>query len=99
MCGRTNLRFGAYCLAGPGADYRGGGTYLHDAVTIHISGCAKGCAQAAPAALTIVGTPEGGALIANGSPRDGAYAVVPAHELPAAITAYLRERKHEAANV
>jgi precorrin-3B synthase len=73
--------------------------YLHDAVTIHISGCAKGCAQAAPATLTIVGTPEGGALIANGAPRDAAYAVVPAHQLPAAMTEYLRARKHEAANV
>jgi precorrin-3B synthase len=73
------------------------GRYLHDAVTIHISGCAKGCAQAAPAALTVVGTPDGGALIADGSPRDEAYAVVPPHELPAAIKSYLRE--HEAAHV
>ena len=73
--------------------------YLDDAVTIHISGCAKGCARATPAALTVVGTPEGGALIANGSPRDEAYAVAPAHQLPAAITAYLRERKHEVPHV
>ncbi len=40
---------------------------LNAGQTIHVSGCAKGCARASPAALTIVGTPEGCALIANGS--------------------------------
>jgi precorrin-3B synthase len=73
--------------------------YLDEGATIHISGCTKGCAQAAAAALTVVGTPEGAALIADGSPRDRAYAVAPTHELLAAITAYLRERKHGAAHV
>jgi precorrin-3B synthase len=62
---------------------------------IHISGCAKGCAHAAPAALTVVGTPEGCALIANGSARDAPFAVVRSDELPAAIARFT----HEAANV
>jgi precorrin-3B synthase len=61
--------------------------------TIHVSGCAKGCAQAAPAALTVVGTAEGCALIANGSTKDAPFAIVPVHELPAAITQYVREQK------
>jgi len=62
-----------------------------DAFTIHLSGCAKGCAHAAPAALTVVGTPGGCALIADGSTRDAPFAVVPADELPAAIAKYARE--------
>jgi len=66
--------------------------------TIHISGCAKGCAHPAAAALTIVGTPGGCALIANGSVRDAPLGVVPAAELPAAIAklagSLKRERHH-----
>ncbi|HEY1983096.1 MAG TPA: hypothetical protein VGH13_23690, partial [Xanthobacteraceae bacterium] len=65
------------------------------AKTIHVSGCGKGCAQARAAALTIVGTPEGCALIADGSARDAPFAIVPANELPAAITRYVREQKRE----
>lgn len=67
--------------------------------TIHISGCAKGCAHAAPAALTVVGTPEGCALIADGSARDAPFAVVAANDLPGAIANYLREQKHRASHV
>jgi precorrin-3B synthase len=66
-----------------------------DAKTIHVSGCAKGCAQARAAVLTIVGTPEGCAVIADGSARDAPFAIVPANELPAAITRYVREQKQE----
>jgi precorrin-3B synthase len=33
---------------------------------VHVSGCAKGCAHPRPAALTLVGTPSGVALIRNG---------------------------------
>jgi precorrin-3B synthase len=68
-------------------------TEFSDGKTIHISGCAKGCAQASAAALTIVGTPEGCALIADGSIRDVPFAIVPANEIPAAITQYVREQK------
>ncbi len=53
--------------------------------TVHLSGCAKGCAHPAAATLTIVGTPAGCALIADGSARDDPRAIVPAAELPAAI--------------
>jgi precorrin-3B synthase len=70
-------------------------TEFSDGKTIHVSGCAKGCAQASPAALTIVGTPEGCALIANGSTRDAPFAIVPANELPAAITQYVREQRRK----
>jgi precorrin-3B synthase len=66
---------------------------------IHISGCAKGCAHAAPAALTIVGTTDGCALVANGSARDAPFAIVPTGELPAAIATFARAKTHEAGHV
>jgi precorrin-3B synthase len=37
--------------------------------TIHISGCAKGCAHPAPAALTVVGTERGCGIIRHGTAR------------------------------
>jgi precorrin-3B synthase len=67
--------------------------------TIHVSGCAKGCAHAAAAVLTVVGTANGCALIANGSAHDAPFGVVPEHELRTAITNYLRERAEEPAHV
>jgi precorrin-3B synthase len=67
--------------------------------TIHISACAKGCAHAARVALTVVGTSEGCALIANGSVRDTPFAIVPERELRAAINGYVREHDREAAHV
>jgi precorrin-3B synthase len=66
---------------------------LDRSLTIHISGCAKGCAHPPPAALTIVGTPSGCALIADGSTRDAPYAQVSTNELPAAIANFTRERE------
>ncbi|HUD88819.1 MAG TPA: precorrin-3B synthase, partial [Xanthobacteraceae bacterium] len=70
-----------------------------DGFKIHMSGCTKGCAHPASASLTVVGTSDGCALIANGSARDTPFAVIPANELPAAIARYLRERKHENSHV
>jgi precorrin-3B synthase len=55
---------------------------------IHISGCPKGCAHATPAALTIVGTDEGYALVANGNARGERFALVAPDELPEAIEKY-----------
>jgi precorrin-3B synthase len=67
--------------------------HLGRSFAIHISGCAKGCAHPTPAALTIVGTPRGCALIANGSTGDIPFTVVPTNELPAAIANFTRERE------
>ena len=66
--------------------------FLDRSFTIHVSGCTKGCAHPRPAALTVVGTSEGCALIHDAAPRDVPHAVVPAHELPAAITRAAHER-------
>jgi len=62
--------------------------------TIHISGCSKGCAHPGPAALTVVGTPEGCALVANGTARDASFAVVAAEQLTAAIASAACENSH-----
>ena len=69
--------------------------HLDGSFKIHISGCAKGCAHPAPAALTVVGTPAGCVLIANGSTRDAPFATVATNELPAAIAEIARGLKHE----
>ncbi|HZR71723.1 precorrin-3B synthase [Bradyrhizobium sp.] len=37
---------------------------------LHVSGCAKGCAQSGPASITLVATAEGFDLVRNGSTRD-----------------------------
>jgi precorrin-3B synthase len=37
---------------------------------LHVSGCAKGCAQSGPASITLVATAKGFDLIRNGSTRD-----------------------------
>ncbi|MGC1448152.1 MAG: precorrin-3B synthase [Xanthobacteraceae bacterium] len=67
--------------------------------TIHISGCAKGCAHSGAAVLTVVGMPEGCALIANGTVRDTPFAVAAKNELSAAIANHAREHTEEAAHV
>jgi precorrin-3B synthase len=67
--------------------------------TIHISGCAKGCAHARAAALTVIGMPEGCALIADGTVRDTPFAIVAKNELSAAIANHAREHTEEAAHV
>lgn len=41
--------------------------------TIHISGCAKGCAHPASAALTVIGTERGCGIVRNGSARAAPY--------------------------
>jgi precorrin-3B synthase len=69
------------------------GSLLGEAFTVHVSGCAKGCAHPSPAALTIVGMSEGCGLIAGGSARDAPHAVVPTNELPAAIAELMHQRQ------
>lgn len=68
--------------------------HLDGAFKIHISGCAKGCAHSAPAALTVIGTSSGCALVANGSTRDAPFATVATNELPAAVAEIARGIKH-----
>ena len=65
------------------------GSGIDGAATIHISGCAKGCAHPMPAALTIVGTADGCALVRNGSAHDAPFAIIAAHDLAAAVADHM----------
>jgi precorrin-3B synthase len=69
--------------------------HLDGSFKIHVSGCGKGCAHPTPAALTVVGTSAGCALISNGSTRDAPFATVAMNELPAAIAEIARGLKHK----
>jgi precorrin-3B synthase len=62
---------------------------------IHISGCAKGCAHSKQAALTIVGTANGCAMIAGGRPGGVPFATVPTDELPEAIARFADASRRE----
>jgi precorrin-3B synthase len=58
---------------------------LDGSLTLHLSGCRKGCARASAATLTVVGTPQGCGLVIDGSARGEIAATVPTAELPAAL--------------
>ncbi len=73
--------------------------YLGASFQIHLSGCAKGCAHAGSAALTVVGAPQRCGLIANGCARDIPFDTVAPDELPAAIARYARGTKREVSHV
>lgn len=70
-------------------------TYLDDSHQIHISGCAKGCARTGSSALTIVGSFDGCALIANGSARDTPFAVTETSKISATIDRHCRATASE----
>jgi precorrin-3B synthase len=54
-------------------------------IDIHISGCAKGCAHPAPAALTVVGSEHGCGIVRRGSARATPIYHVEPHDLVAEI--------------
>lgn len=56
--------------------------------TLHVSGCAKGCAHPGPAPLTLTATPDGWRIIANGTAAAEGPAV-PEDQLEPALAAYL----------
>jgi precorrin-3B synthase len=53
-----------------------------DATTIHLSGCAKGCAHPEPAALTIVGIDGKCGIVRNGRAQDAPAEFVAADDVP-----------------
>ena len=71
------------------------GPYLDGSFKIHVSGCTKGCAHPAPAALTIVGTATGCALVADGTARDTPFMTTAADQLPATVAHFVRDRRRE----
>jgi precorrin-3B synthase len=46
--------------------------HIPEDATLHVSGCAKGCAHPGPSELTLVGTADGFDLVRDGSPLDAA---------------------------
>jgi precorrin-3B synthase len=58
---------------------------LDGSLTIHLSGCAKGCAHARAAALTVVGDRPDCGVIVNGSARDAPFGGIAADALPAGL--------------
>jgi precorrin-3B synthase len=58
---------------------------LDGSLTLHLSGCAKGCAHPSPSALTIVGGGNGCGVIVSGNARDQALAELSPQALPAAL--------------
>jgi precorrin-3B synthase len=68
---------------------------LDGSLTVHLSGCPKGCAHPGTAALTIVGKPNGCGLVADGCARDQPAATTAA----AAVTSALERIAREVARV
>jgi len=58
-------------------------TFLDRQATIHISGCAKGCAHPGPATLTIVGIDGQCGIVRDGTARDTPGALADVDDLPA----------------
>jgi precorrin-3B synthase len=75
------------------------GKYLDGLFRVHISGCAKGCAHAGAAALTVVGREHGCEVIANGSVRDVPFTLTTTSELPSVVAELARAAKRELSHV
>jgi precorrin-3B synthase len=63
---------------------------LPDGIAIHVSGCAKGCAHPAPAALTVVGDAQGCGIVRGGTARATPSYRVASAELVAHLATDLR---------
>ncbi len=64
-----------------------------EAAAIHVSGCAKGCAHPAPAALTVVGTERGCGIVRDGSARATPRYHVDAADVVAEVVRIAAERE------
>lgn len=58
---------------------------LDGSLTMHLSGCAKGCAHPAAAPLTLVGAPSGYGLVVNGAACDAPAVYIAANDLGIAL--------------
>jgi precorrin-3B synthase len=58
---------------------------LDGSLTLHLSGCAKGCAHPAPSALAVVGGRSGCGVIRNGTARDQPLVELAPEALPARL--------------
>jgi precorrin-3B synthase len=67
---------------------------LDGSLAVHLSGCAKGCAHARGAALTIVGEPGGCGVVVNGAACDRPLVTVATDALPSSLAQLAREVEH-----
>jgi precorrin-3B synthase len=67
---------------------------LDGSLTVHLSGCAKGCAHARAAALTMVGEPGGCGVVVNGAACDRALGNIAADALPSRLARLASEVEH-----
>ena len=58
---------------------------LHRADTLHVSGCAKGCALPRRAAITLVGRQDGYGLVLDGKASEAPLTVLRADQLPSVV--------------
>ncbi len=58
---------------------------LDGSFELHVSGCAKGCAHPAPAALTLVGGEKGAGLVVDGTAKDLPAGYMPGYEAARAL--------------
>lgn len=58
---------------------------LDGSLTLHLSGCPKGCAHPAPSALTLTGAPSGYGLVVNGAASDAPALYIAAKDLGIAV--------------
>lgn len=58
---------------------------LDGSLTLHLSGCPKGCAHPAPSALALVGAPSGYGLVVNGVASDAPALYIAANDLGIAL--------------
>jgi precorrin-3B synthase len=66
-------------------------TLLDGSLTVHLSGCPKGCAHPGACALTIVGEPNGCGLIVDGRARDQPVATIAASAVTSGLELIARE--------
>ena len=58
---------------------------LDGSISVHLSGCQKGCAHPSAAAVTLVGAPSGYALVVNGSASHSPALYIAANDLETAL--------------
>ncbi|MDS7598224.1 precorrin-3B synthase [Agrobacterium tumefaciens] len=70
---------------------------LDGSLTLHLSGCGKGCAHPAASLLAFSGSPEGLSFSLSGRVSDAPDVVLPLHDLQAALSrlARLYEKEHK----
>jgi precorrin-3B synthase len=71
---------------------------LDGSLTIHLSGCAKGCAHPSPASITLVGTRSGYGLVVNGAASASSAAYIAENDIETAfqrLQALVRQRKED----